>query len=208
MFLGILSDSYGRNFFPTKNKQYFSVEKGLSLVELLIVLGIMGILLGVGGRGLMKNLPEYRLKSATRELISNLQKTKIESAKNNKKTRIIFKTNEKKYHICTDKGSDGSWSSIADNTIISTVDLSKYKSGVGFGYGNASFDATIDGNSFPSGFDSVSYSYNGVTFNSRGTSGSGFVYLDNQKSDVYAIGTTNTGVIVFKKWNGNQWIDE
>lgn len=60
-----------------------SFSKGLSLIELLVVLAIIGILLGVTGLGLMGNLPDYRLKSAARELVSNLQKMRIEAVKDN-----------------------------------------------------------------------------------------------------------------------------
>ncbi len=185
-----------------------STQNGLSLIELLMVLAIMGILMGIGGLGLIKNLPEYRLKSAAREMMSSMQKAKIEAIKKNIKCRIVFDINQEKYYICTDKGSDGSWSSIGDNTIIYTVDLSQDNNGIGFGYGSADFDATVNNGDFSSESDSVSYTYNGVTFNARGTCSCGYVYLDNQKNNTYAIGTLNTGGIVLKKWNGSQWVDE
>ena len=45
-----------------------------------------------------------------------------------------------------------------------------------------------------------------ITFNSRGTCNTGYVYLSNQKNSAfYQVGPLISGVIYLRKWNGSNW---
>jgi hypothetical protein len=85
-------------------------------------------------------------------------------------------------------------------TVERTVELTDYKSGVGYGHGNAAND--IPGGAFPG--DDVSYTNNVTVFNPRGTGSGGYVYLENSKNTTtYGVGTQTSGVIRLLKWNSS-----
>ena len=183
-------------------------QHGLSLIEVLMVLAIMGIVAGVGGLGLLKDLPDYRLKSAVRELVSNMQWARVEAINRNMSCRVVFDVGHPRYAISLDNGADDDWSTIGDNDNLRVVSLSDYQSGVDFGNGNANFDATADQGSIPGDF--VSYDSNRATFNSRGISQGDdvyYVYIENEQNNVYAVGSSPTGAIIIRRWQGSDWSD-
>ena len=184
-------------------RKHSSDQKFFFLIELFLVLAIMGITRAGGGVGLLNQLPEYRLKSSARDLFSHLQKTRIEAVKRSLSCRLVFDVNNSKYAISVDNGPDGIWSTIGDNVNLSIVSLDEYESGVGYGSGAAAFDATVSKGVIPG--DHVSYNANISTYNSRGTSSSGYVYLDNQKGDAFAVGTSSLGTIRIFRWDGTDW---
>lgn len=65
-------------------------NSGFTLIELMIVIGMIGILTAISVPAVMKWLPNYRLKAAARDLYSNMQKAKIEAVKRNADVLIIF----------------------------------------------------------------------------------------------------------------------
>ncbi|MFW8602331.1 GspH/FimT family pseudopilin [Desulfobacterota bacterium M19] len=175
-------------------------ERGFTLIEIIVVISIIGILLAIVGSQLLNALPDMRLKSAARELYSNMQTARMNAIKNNTTWGIFFDTANNRYLLCSDSGADGTWSTIADNTIVSTINFPS-QSGVGYGHGNITGNNSVSGSAFPS--DDVSYNNDVVTFNSKGLSGAGYVYLDNQnKSTSYAVGTQASGVIRLLMWRG------
>ena len=64
-------------------KEGLRSQKGFSLFELLIVLGIVVLLVAVAVPTLMSNVPRYRLKAAARTLVNDLQLAKVEAVKRN-----------------------------------------------------------------------------------------------------------------------------
>lgn len=182
------------------NHQY--KDNGFTLAELLIVIAMIAVLMAIGATQLKNFLPGMRLKSAARELYSNMQKARMSAIKEDKNWAIVFDPANNRYYVCSDPGVDGTWSATADNTIALTVDLSSYQSGVKFGHGNAT--SSVPGGAFPAG--DVSYSSDVLSFSSQGTGSAGYVYLANQNNTTaYAVGSQTSGVISLFLWQGGKW---
>ena len=167
------------------------ISKGLTIIELIVTISILGILFSIAIPAFSSWLPEYRLKSAVRDLYSTMQLTKVMSIKYNDKYRIVFDTNGEGYRI-----------ERPDGTIERNINFTNYDKGggIGFGGGNATKNATTSGGPVPD--DGVSYQYNKVSFTPRGLgSGMGYAYLENRKGTAYAVGSWISGIIVLKKWN-------
>jgi len=177
-------------------------ELGFTMIELVIAVAIFAIMAAIAIPGFSTWLPNYRLKSAARDLYSNMQLARMGAVRENTTRRIVFATGAGSYSIWS-PGANGNWDGYAgDDVQVKTVDLSSYQSGVGYGSGNATKDATTAGGALPD--DDVSYTNDFAVFNSRGTSTGGYVYLENNKNTTtYAIGTRTTGVILLRKWNSS-----
>jgi len=160
-------------------------------VELIIVVAIIGILAGVATPMILAWLPDIRLKSAARDLFSQMQQARMQAIKENRDWAIVFDAGNNKYELRSDFGGT--------NVLVTTVDLSTYSSGVGFGRGAATQD--VAGTVWPNG--DVSYAGSVVIFTPRGTGTDGYVYLDHQgNTSAYAVGTVVSGSIRLRRWMG------
>jgi len=183
-------------------------HEGFTLIELMTVLGLLAIFSITAGYSFIKWLPKYRLKSAAIGIFSNFQMARMKAIKNGCRYAVVFDTEANTYQTIG-AGEDGIFSEIpgsSDDMCGRIVDLSDYGTGIEFGHGNASRNATVSaGNSFPS--DGVSYAGNSSEFNSRGMANKmGYVYLNNNTGNAYAISTpTMAGVVTLKRWNGGEW---
>ena len=146
-------------------------RSGFTLIELTIVIVLLAILAAVSVPNFLSWLPKYRLKSAARDLYSNLQLAKMSAIKANKKCRVNYYKNPDRYTV---------------DLLNKTIRLSDYKSGITFyGPNNQTFAVPF------------------ITFNSRGSSNSGYAYLTNSgKTAYYRVGPLTSGAIKLQKWGG------
>lgn len=166
-------------------------DAGFTLLQLIVIVGILGILASIAIPRYSEWMPRYRLKSAARDLYSNMQLARLLAIKANNSYRLIFTT-----------AGDGSYTvRRPDGTIEKRINFIDYDASgaIGYGGGNATKSATMSGGPLPE--DGISYNSNTATFNSRGTGSSGYVYIENSRGTAYVIGTLSSGVIVLKKWD-------
>lgn len=217
------------------NSFFFEVtmlnHKGFTLMEIMIVTVIIATLIGVSLPRILQELPDYRLKSASRALYSNLQRAKLLATKENTDIAVFFNTGAGNYQILRDPGPDGNWETADDlndrpglDLIYGNADdvpedppilLASFGNSIGYGTGAATTNATQGGGAFPG--DAVSYTNNIVVFNSRGFLGAvnpggvihtGYVYITNRNNTCFAVATpTVTGNIVLRRWSpgGSAW---
>lgn len=149
-------------------------KSGFTLTELVIVIVVLGILTAVGVPNFLSWLPKYRLRSAARDLYSNMQLAKMAAIRANGNCSVTYSSNPDQYTV-----------SLLNKTVV----LGDYESGVNFdGPSNETFAVAT------------------ITFNSRGTSNSGYAYLSNSGDTAYyRVGPLTSGVINLQKWGGGSW---
>ncbi|MBW2576380.1 MAG: GspH/FimT family pseudopilin [Deltaproteobacteria bacterium] len=151
-------------------------RSGFTLIELVVVIAVLGILTAVGVPNFLSWLPKYRLKSAARDLYSNMQLAKMTAIKSNQNCTVTYSTDPDQY--------------VLSGGLSKTVVLEDYGSGVNFdGPGNETFAVTtITFNS--RGTSNAGYAY---LSNSGNTA-------------YYKVGPLSSGVIKLQKWvGGTSW---
>lgn len=166
-------------------------KKGFTLIEMIVVVAIIGTLAGIAIPGFMKMAPGMRLKSAARDIVSNIQLSKAQALRDRKPYTIQFNPAGSTYTI---SNSDG---------IQKTVNLSEYK-GVSFGsgFGKTSNDTGPDDES-----DGITFASNAITFNADSTANTGGVYLKNEDNNTYSVICISVagGVKTLKNRDGSGW---
>ena len=164
---------------------------GFTMIELIVVIAIMAIVITIAVPGFAVWLPNYRLKSAVRDIYSNMQSAKLKAAKENADVVIWFDKTNDTYRIFLDDGAgtgtagdatqNGSEKTLVDGTIPDDVDLYDYQ---------------------------YSVWVNQTCFNSRGIAqgGWGYVYLKNIHDNYMRVTLWPTGNLkIESSTDGSTW---
>ena len=144
-------------------------NKGISLVELLVVIALMGIMGSISMSGMLNWIPEHRLQSASRELYNNLQYARISAIKAGQDCYLEFNSPaEDQYSIKT-----------ATQT-IKTIDLESYGSGMNFASAPAKVTFRPNGLSATAGDSTVEVGNNSGKTYSATISAAGAIKLKAQ----------------------------
>ena len=123
-------------------------QHGMTLVELLVVVAILGIMGAITGLFLLKYLPEYNLRSAANTLSQDLRTSQMNALKRLRPWAIDFNTGAQSYQII-DSGPDGSLDT-GDDIVHKTVNLLSYDGTIRFGAGTSA-RATFNEEGYGSG---------------------------------------------------------
>ncbi len=99
---------------------------GFTFIELVVIMVVIAVMSAIAFSGLIKWVPNYRLKGASQELYASMQKAKLEAVKRNKNVGIQFTTtgcppDGGGYTVFLDENGNQTQDLPGDNTLFSVA---------------------------------------------------------------------------------------
>lgn len=195
----------------------FQDSRGFTLVEIMITLGLLAMVAALVSPSIMLMAPNMALKKAARDLYSKMQEAKMQAIKDNRKVTLRIDQARSYYYI--DADFSGSYTLSATDTFTDANGDNAYNRGEIFndvdGNNTYSGEVAINFRDYGYGIDlgtgNATNNWNGgpcnqaevITFNSRGTSGTGTIFLENRNKDIsHAVTVITAGSIRARQYSG------
>jgi len=101
-------------------------DSGFTITELLIVIALIGTVTAIAIPNFISWLPNYRLRSAAQDLLSNFQKAKLAAVKGNVNAAVCFKSDNSGYTAFTDPNTN--YAEDTGEEVVADVAWADYKS--------------------------------------------------------------------------------
>jgi len=162
-------------------------QAGFTMTELVIVIAIMAIAAAVAIPSYLSWLPDIRLRSAVRDLKSDLGLAKQRAVRENGQVAVVFDTGNNQYTLFVDDGANPGGGGIADDWIRNGDEvLMKTVSMPG--------DVNMYSAVFFGGLPRVSFDGRGLPNNAGGT-----VRMRNTKNNFMGIDMSLVGLIAIER---------
>jgi type IV fimbrial biogenesis protein FimT len=185
----------GRNNVDKRVKVREKLLSGFTLIEVLMTIVVLAILAAVAVPGFSVWLPNYRLKAAARDMVSNFQLAKLTAVKRNTNCAITFNQaiGARTYDYVVYVDSDKDLEYDAGEEVITRKCWTDY--------GSTSYDFSKgggDGLSFTQngeGLPSIAFQAKGFPINNIGGLGMGTVFLKNTNNRATSVILSSAGNI-------------
>jgi len=197
-------------------------QRGLTLIELMVVVAIIGILSGVATVSHLSHLPHKRLMGAVNEVMSDMRYARAQAAREGKHYMVCFYPGTSTMSVarvdvlplinqtCTAAGA----------TIIHTDNLAARFPGVTYSVGDATRVCPGATRNLNAGFMAVNFGWGRAVFNDKGSSitlvggnaldNTGAVYLTNRdgtKPETFCVRVLGAvGTVRVFQWLGGAWV--
>lgn len=170
-------------------------KRGFTLLEVIVVIAVISILAGIGAVYANRYLPVYRLREATRDIVSTLQDARLEAVRRGGQCVVSFGANGFDYIAFVDTNRDFVFN--GTDVQLEGKLLASYRY-VFWGDDGAVVDGTGDGVADPLatavnfannnvGNPSIGFNNRGMSLNPIGGVGAGRIQLENTQSRVRQI---------------------
>ena len=171
-------------------------ESGFTLVEILVTFAIIAILSAIAVPGFSRWIPNYRLKSAARDVVSNFQLAKLTAIKKGINCTITFNKTigGTAYDYVVYEDANNNLEYDAGDQVVNKLAFSENYAGVSFDTTQGGGDGLIfadNDNSLPS----TAFRLNGLTRDNAGGSGAGTVFLINTQNTTARIDVSAAGSV-------------
>ncbi len=179
---------------------------GFTMIEILITLIIVGFIMGMAGIGIFNWLPRYYLKSAARDVKSNLLLCRMRAVKDNCNCEVQFNTAGGNI-LYTMRNNPSPCPGGANYNEVTVA--GSYKGYASIGNGGRGKDAANDQSTEGPG-DGVTFTDNKIVFQANGRPPTGYVggavYLQNTRGDAFCISVNITGAVRISRWERSGWV--
>jgi Type II transport protein GspH len=187
-------------------------ERGATLTQLLVTMGVVGTLMLIGAHQVNQWLPHYRLQAAARSLLVQIQRARLQAIQRGAAHYLDFDVDG---DGCLRSGGCLLWEDLNGN--LRKDPLERGETVLDFlalpGVWLKAYPQELAGPSrgphdtelAAGGGDGVTFTLDRIKFNPNGTCSAGTIYLHNSRGRTYAIRLRSHGLIQLWRHEGRDW---